>query len=360
MKTQESLENSKSSEQFAKKEYPESIFELIKRHGNEVEAQELIIEKLEELDEVARGYALDSLMDCFGEDTETISLLNKYLSKLPLEDKIWTLRDFAFHHGDMETIRKLIGGHISSLSEEDKYYILTDLTVHHGSDIDVQNLIVKHIDELNNQHKYDVLYCLSHLHGLNQNVQSLILSNLKDLTEAQIKEIFRGLVPNVANKVVSDHLDSLSEKNRDFLVKNASKNKENNMPKQKPKELKKEKLDKEQKQDKLEKVEIVLLDLSNVKKSKNYMGEEAFDIHFSNPVKIYPYVEEKNEDTQIGDAFLTVKDNKIYATVTLTPQLRYMVKKMSQRKPIYKPSGNLAIYKGEAKHMSVDFIYMVF
>ena len=123
LKTQESLENSKSSEQFAKKEYPESIFELIKRHGNEVEAQELIIEKLEELDEVARGYALDSLMDCFGEDTETISLLNKYLSKLPLEDKIWTLRDFAFHHGDMETIRKLIGGHISSLSEEDKYYI---------------------------------------------------------------------------------------------------------------------------------------------------------------------------------------------------------------------------------------------
>ena len=71
------------------------------------------------------------------------------------------------------------------------------------------------------------------------------MSNLKDLTEAQIKEIFRGLVPNVANKVVSDHLDSLSEKNRDFLVKNASKNKENNMPKQKPKELKKEKLDKD-------------------------------------------------------------------------------------------------------------------
>lgn len=346
-----------NQEEIKEHKYPQSIFELIKKHGNEEEAQDVIIKRLKELDEVARGYALDSLMDCFGEDPKTINLLNKYLKSLTEDDKNWALRDFAFHHGDLHAIRELIGEHIPVLDSENKYYLLTDLAVHHGHDVDVQNLIVKHINELGNQHKYDILYCLSHLHGLNQNVQNLISSNLKDLTETQIKEIFRGLVPQIANKIVGNHLNSLSEKNRGTLIKNASETKEGGDSRRRSKVSKKEK---SKNNDELEKIEIVLLDLGGIKKSKNNLGEESFDVMFNNPVKIYPYVDEKNEDTQIGDAFLTVRDNKIYATVTLCPPLRKSMKNVSNMLPIYKPSGNLAIYKGGAKHMSVDFIYMVF
>lgn len=334
--------------------YPQSTFELIKKYGNELEAQEVIVKRLTELDEVARGYALDSLMDHFEGDPKVIKLLDKYLNGLLEEEKIWTLRDFAFHHGDMESIRVLIGKHITTLSPENKYFLLTDLTVHHGADNDVQKLIVKYIDDLCNQHKYDILYCLSHLHGLNQNVQNLILSNLKDLSDSQIKEIFSGLIPNVAKNLIGKHIDSLSEKNRSILVKNASKDKKEEL-KEKP-----DKIDKFAKTNKLEKVEIMLLDLSNVKKTKNHLGEDSFKVNFNNPVKIYPYVNEKNDDTQIGDAFLTVRDNKIYATVTLCPQLRETTKKLNSKKFIYKPSGNLAIFKGEAQQMSVDFIYLVF
>jgi|GEM_PF-5299776 len=336
-----------------KTKYPVSIFELIKKHGNEPEAQNVIIKRLQEMDEAARGYALDSLIDNFGEDPKTIKLLDKYLKLLIEEDKIQALKDFAIHHGDIEQIISLIDKYIPEISENDKYCLLSDLTDHHGKNVNVQKLIVKHIKHVSVLHQYDVLLRLYHSHGLDREFpEKLTPSDLKNLTETQIKRIF-SLAPEVTEDLVGNHINSLSEKNRSILIKNASKDKEESMEKKKEKKVAKQQLNE------LEK-EVILLDLSNLKKVKNALGEETLEVNFQNPVKIYPYVYEKNEDTQIGDAFLTVKGNKIYATITLCPQLREIVENMPDRKPIYKPSGNLSIHKGEAKRMMVDFIYMVF